>query len=75
MLDVLERNILRRIFDPVKDRDQWRCRFNGEFYGLFKVPILSVVIRVARLQWAGHVAGINEIFIPITLTYMQPEKL
>ena len=36
---------------------------------------LSVVIRIARLQWAGHVAGMNEICMPTRLMYMQPEGL
>jgi hypothetical protein len=49
MVDVFKRKILRRIYGPIKDRDQWRCRFNKEFYGLFKEPRLSVVIRIARL--------------------------
>jgi hypothetical protein len=37
-VDVLERKILRRIYGPVKDRDQWRCRFNKKLYDLFKEP-------------------------------------
>jgi hypothetical protein len=55
MLDVFEQKILRRIYGPVKDRDQWRCRYNKALYGLFKEPRLSVIIRIARLGWAGHV--------------------
>jgi hypothetical protein len=35
MVDVFERKILLRIYDPINDRDQWRCRFNEELYGLF----------------------------------------
>jgi hypothetical protein len=75
MVDVFERKILRRINDPIKDRDQWSCRFNKELYYLFKEPRLSVVIRIARLRWAGHVASMDENCMPRRLMYVQPEEL
>jgi hypothetical protein len=59
MVDVFVRKILRIMYGPIKDRDQWRCRFNKELYDLFKEPRLSMVIRITRLRWAGHVARIN----------------
>jgi hypothetical protein len=49
LVDVFEQKILRRIYGPVKDRDQWRCRYNKELYDLFNEPRLSVIIRIARL--------------------------
>jgi hypothetical protein len=27
-LDIFERNILRQIFGPARDKDQWRSRYN-----------------------------------------------
>jgi hypothetical protein len=75
MVDVFERKILRRIYGPIKDRDQWRCRFNKEFYDLFKVPRLSVAIRIARLRWADHVARMVDNCMPRRLMYVQPEGL
>jgi hypothetical protein len=75
MVDVFERKILRRIYGPIKDRDQWRYRFNKELYDLFKEPRLSVVIRIARLRWAGHVARMDENCMPRRLMYVQPEEL
>jgi hypothetical protein len=75
MVDVFERKILRRIYGPIKGRDQWRCRFNKELYDLFKEPRLSVVIRIARLRWAGHVARMDENCMPRRLMYVQPEGL
>jgi hypothetical protein len=69
-----ERKILR-ISGPIKDRDQWRCRFNKKLYDLFKEPRLSVIIRVARLRWAGHVARMDENCMPRRLMCVQPERL
>jgi hypothetical protein len=43
MVDVFEGKILRRIYGPVKDHDQRRCRYNKELYDLFKEPRLSVI--------------------------------
>jgi hypothetical protein len=75
MVDVFERKILRRIYGPIKVRYQCRCGYNKELYDLFKEPRLSMVIRIARLRWAGHVARMNENCKPRRLMYMQPEGL
>jgi hypothetical protein len=42
---------------------------------LFKEPRLSVVISIARLRWAGHVARVEEIRVRRRLMYTQPEGL
>jgi hypothetical protein len=75
MVNVFERKILRKIYDPIKDRDQWRRRFNKELYDLFKEPRLSVLIIIARLRWAGHVARMDENCMPRRMMYVQPEGL
>jgi hypothetical protein len=63
MMDVFERT------------DLWRRRFNRELFNLFKEPRLSVIISIARLRWAGHVARMEAICMPMRLMYMQPEGL
>ena len=55
MLNVSKRNILRRIHDPLRDRDHCRCAFSKECYDTFEEFGLSVVIRINMLGWAGHV--------------------
>jgi hypothetical protein len=75
MVVVFERKILRIIYGPIKDREQWRGRFNKELYDLFKEPRRSVVIRIARLRCAGHVTRMDEICMPRRLMYVQPEGL
>jgi hypothetical protein len=42
---------------------------------LCKEPRLSVVIRIARLRWAGHVARMDENCMPWRLMYVQSEGL
>jgi hypothetical protein len=44
-------------------------------FDLFKEPRLSVVIRIAKLWWAGHVARMDENCMPRGLMYVQPEGL
>jgi hypothetical protein len=44
-------------------------------YKLFKEPRLSVVIRIARLRWAGNVARMHEKCMPRRLMYVQLEGL
>jgi hypothetical protein len=73
VVGVFERKILRRIYGPVKGRDWWRCRCNKELHGLFQEPRLSVIIRIARLRRAGHIARMEEIYVPARLVYMQLE--
>jgi hypothetical protein len=63
-LDVFERKILRRSYGPVQDKGQWRSRYNRELHDLFKEPMLSITIRIARLRWAGHVRRMDEEELP-----------
>jgi hypothetical protein len=37
-VDVFENKILRRMYGRIKDRDQWRFRFNKELYDFLKSP-------------------------------------
>jgi hypothetical protein len=41
----------------------------------FKEPRLSVVIRIASLRWAGHVARMDENSMPRRLMSVKPEGL
>jgi len=63
------------MMDVYERTDHWRRGFNRELYNLFKEARFSVVISIARLRWAGHVARMEEICMPRRLMYMQPEGL
>jgi hypothetical protein len=52
-----------------------RCRFSKELYDFFKELRLSVVITIARLRWADHVARMDENCMPRRLMYVQREGL
>jgi hypothetical protein len=59
-LTVLERKVLRKIFGPIRDTDQWRRRYNEELYELYAEPDIVKWIRSARLRWAGHIVRMRE---------------
>jgi hypothetical protein len=54
--------VLRRILGPVKENDAWRIRY--ELYTQFDEPSLSNIIKLKRLQWAGHVQRMEGKNIP-----------
>jgi hypothetical protein len=59
-LTVFERKVLRKIFVPIRDTDQWRRRYNEELYQLYAEPDTVKWIRSARLRWAGHIVCMRE---------------
>jgi hypothetical protein len=65
-LGIFERKILRRIYGPINENGQWRCRYNTELYELYKYEYSDIVndVKLRRLQWAGHVIRMPEERIP-----------
>jgi hypothetical protein len=57
---VFERKVLRKIFGPMRDTDQWQRRYNEESYQLYAEPEIVKWIRSARFRWAGHTVRIRE---------------
>jgi hypothetical protein len=57
---VFERKVLRKIFGPIRDNNQWRRRYNEELYQLYAEPEIVKWLRSARLRWAGHIVCIME---------------
>ena len=54
-LGVFERRVLRTIYGPVKEGQEYRIRHNDELYQLFQDADIVTVLRTNRLRWAGHV--------------------
>jgi hypothetical protein len=60
-LRVFENRVLR-IFGPKRDEvtGEWRRLYNKELYALYTSSNIIRVIKLRRLSWAGHVAGMEE---------------
>jgi hypothetical protein len=39
---------------------QWRWRYSKELYSIYKGPIVTDIVRSARLRWAGHIVRMND---------------
>jgi hypothetical protein len=59
-LDGHKRKVLRKIFGPIRDTDQWRRGYNEELYQLYAKPETVKWIRSARLRWARHIVRMRE---------------
>jgi hypothetical protein len=59
-INSFERKILRQTYGPIKENEIWRISYNKELYKLYKEPEISVMIKLKRLQCAGHVQRMNK---------------
>jgi hypothetical protein len=71
-LGTFERKILRKIYDPIQERER-RIKYNHELYQLCKLHSIVKLINIARLQWAGHLQRMKNTEIPRKLTEWKPE--
>jgi hypothetical protein len=44
-----------RLLGPTKENNPQRIRYNNELYKQFEEPSISNIIKLKRLQWAGHI--------------------
>jgi len=59
---VFENRVLRRIFEPNRDKviGEWRRLHNEELNELYSSPNIIQVIKTRRIRWAGHVARLGK---------------
>jgi hypothetical protein len=59
---VFENRVLRRIFEPKKDKvtGDWRKLRNEELHNLHSSPNIIRMIKLRRMRWPGHVARLRE---------------
>jgi hypothetical protein len=54
-LRLFEIKILRSVFGAVRDKGQWRRRYNFEWYKIYDEPDSVKYIQINRLKWDVHV--------------------
>jgi hypothetical protein len=61
-LRVFENGVLRRIFEPERDRVTrgWRKLHNEELHNLYCSPSIIRIIKSRRIRWAGYAARMGE---------------
>jgi hypothetical protein len=61
-LRVFEIRVLRRIFGPKRDEvmGEWRKLHNEELCDLYSSPSIIRIMKLRRMRWAGHIAGMGE---------------
>lgn len=47
-----------------QEGDAWRTRYNYELGELFYDPPVSTLVKIGKLQWAGHIEQMHEGRIP-----------
>lgn len=72
-LITFENKILRRIFGPIKEGDNWRIRKNKELRELYSEGDIVGISRSRRLRWMGHVNRRSEREMVKTVLRGQPE--
>jgi hypothetical protein len=72
-LGLFERKILRSVFGALRDKGQWRRRYNFELYKLCDGPHLVKYIRFNTLKWAGHVMRMDNNRITKRMFNTRPE--
>jgi hypothetical protein len=55
-----ESKIQRKIYGSMKDRNSWRNRTSDEWQVMYNKSNILTIIKVKRLEWAGHVVRISD---------------
>jgi hypothetical protein len=69
---IFERKILRKIYCPVKHRDNWRIRTNSELDTLTGGVNIVRCIKEQRLRWLGHTQRMEDDRMVKKLTNWKP---
>jgi len=56
----LERQILRKIFDPANIDNIWRIRNNMDIDKLIECAVIVRIIKAQRIKWLGHIQRMDQ---------------
>ncbi|GFY10893.1 uncharacterized protein TNCV_1124151 [Trichonephila clavipes] len=59
-ISIYERKILRFIFGGIQEKGMYRRRSNLELYKSYEESDIANFIKVQRIEWAGHIARMDE---------------
>jgi hypothetical protein len=59
-LRTFERNVLRKIYGPIRDEELWRIKYSHQLYDLYNAPEVVETVKLGRLRWLGHLTRANE---------------
>jgi hypothetical protein len=51
---------MRKIYDPIEDQNGWRIRTNDELQVMYRKTNVVTIIKLRRLEWAGHLVSISD---------------
>jgi hypothetical protein len=72
-LGTFEGKILCKIYGHIQERGEWRIRYNHELYQRYMLPSIVKVIKIAQLQWVGHLQRMKNTEIPRKFMEWKPE--
>ena len=72
---VLERQILREIFGPIKSKEGWRIINNKELQLLIKGEHVVKYIREQRIKWWGHLNRMEDVKLVKKIIVWNPTGL
>jgi len=68
-LAVFGREILRKMYGPVKENELWRIRRNDGLEAIIKGENIVRFIKCQRIRWLGHIERMKDTAIPKEMLY------
>jgi hypothetical protein len=73
-LRISEKNIIRKIYGPIKEGDSWRIRMNKEIKDILQGADIVKFIKSSRIRWYGHVKRMKNQRMPKQIAAATTER-